>query len=623
MKRTSRLSLKMRLLIPTIIVLAALIITLSVTLIFNQQRQLDKVGSSVLSTVGRTNKESADMFQQVQTRMADNLAKMTETVGSSLARSTQTALENEKVTIREDMESALAENAGSMAGLMAGVAPAAILANNYIDLISYTKSVVQNPVIIYALYLKPNGKPLTRSLDRKNDKIKEWLKSGQGKKKIDKVINASRNDPSVRLIEHPIELEGKVLGKVLLCVDNSITARKTEAMGLRFSTLIKNNTAEVRSILGEQTGKVTGETEKLLLEVCSNSEASATDLDDVIRKSLDKAQVSTYWTVTVVGGLGILVVGVILFILLSRVSNQIRSVVGDLNNVSGRVNKASDHISTSSQMLADGASDQAAAIEETSASLEEMSSMTQQNAENMGKTRQLVSETISTVDNANKSMIGLTKEMDEISEASQETQKIVKTIDEIAFQTNLLALNAAVEAARAGEAGAGFAVVADEVRNLAIRAAEAAQNTAQLIERTVTRIGEGEKLVSTTHQAFDEVEGATSKIDVLIDEMAQAAKEEARGVGQINSAVSDMDRVVQQNAANSEESASASAELSNEAERMDVYVKNLVAIVDGAGAKNLSAMNEERTFREPKPMEDRGWANDGYTLPAPKEEPRG
>ncbi len=173
--------------------------------------------------------------------------------------------------------------------------------------------------------------------------------------------------------------------------------------------------------------------------------------------------------------------------------------------------------------------------------------------------------------------------MEEISKASEETSKIIKTIDEIAFQTNLLALNAAVEAARAGEAGAGFAVVADEVRNLAMRAADAARNTAELIEGTVKKVNEGGELVATTNEAFTEVAESSSKVGELVGEIAAASNEQAEGIEQVNKAVVEMDKVVQQNAANAEESASASEEMNAQAEQMKAMVDQLVNVVGGAG----------------------------------------
>jgi methyl-accepting chemotaxis protein len=188
----------------------------------------------------------------------------------------------------------------------------------------------------------------------------------------------------------------------------------------------------------------------------------------------------------------------------------------------------------------------------------------------------------------------MTESMSEISSAGQEIGKIIKTIDEIAFQTNLLALNAAVEAARAGEAGAGFAVVADEVRNLAQRAAEAAKNTAGLIEGTIKRIGQGTELVKYTDEAFTEVASSSGKVAELIGEIAAASAEQAQGIDQVNQAVAQMDKVTQTNAANAEESASASEQLNAQAVSMLEVVGELMAMVAGSEAAMKMQANHQR-----------------------------
>ncbi len=178
-------------------------------------------------------------------------------------------------------------------------------------------------------------------------------------------------------------------------------------------------------------------------------------------------------------------------------------------------------------------------------------------------------------------MVQLTASMDEISKSSEETSKIIKTIDEIAFQTNLLALNAAVVAARAGEAGAGFAVVADEVRNLAMRAAEAAKNTENLLAGTVKRIHDGSELVQKTNIDFSRITTTAGKMAELVDEMALAAKEQAQGIEQINRAVSEMDMVTQKNSSSAEESASASEEMSAQADQMQSLVQGCADLIGG------------------------------------------
>jgi len=284
----------------------------------------------------------------------------------------------------------------------------------------------------------------------------------------------------------------------------------------------------------------------------------------------------------IVIGLIFLVITVAAVLYFARsISLPIMKIVRELTEGAQQIATASTEVSTSSQSLAEGASEQAAAIEETSSSLEEMSSMTRQNADNAVQANNMMTETKQVVMRANDSMQSLTKSMDDIATSSMETSKIIKTIDEIAFQTNLLALNAAVEAARAGEAGAGFAVVAEEVRNLAIRAAEAAKNTAGLIEGTVKKIKDGAEIVNTTNKDFAEVAEKSVKVAELVNEISAASTEQAEGINQVNKAVVEMDKVVQQSAANAEELASASEETNAQAEMMRSHIITLKEIVSG------------------------------------------
>jgi methyl-accepting chemotaxis protein len=279
-----------------------------------------------------------------------------------------------------------------------------------------------------------------------------------------------------------------------------------------------------------------------------------------------------------VGSVLALALGIILGLSITRPINRI---IAELNEGADQVSAASSQVSAAGQTLARGASEQAASLEETSSSLEEMASMTRQNASNASEANALMQETGKVVQEADRYMGDLTASMQEISQASDDTAKIIKTIDEIAFQTNLLALNAAVEAARAGEAGAGFAVVADEVRNLAMRAAEAAKNTAQLIEGTVDKVKGGTDLVIKTGEAFTQVTSSTGKVKDLVAEIAATSQEQAQGAEQISKAVTLMDTVVQSNAANAEESASAAEELFAQAEQMKGVVGGLVTLVSG------------------------------------------
>ena len=281
-------------------------------------------------------------------------------------------------------------------------------------------------------------------------------------------------------------------------------------------------------------------------------------------------------------GGGLAVVLLLILIVSKFVSRPIRHVISGLSETAENARSASGAVANISRQMAGGTASQAAAIEQTSSSLEEMSVMTKQNAENATQADKLMHQVGEITTGAKDSMNRLMEFMQDISSASEKTQKIVKTIDEIAFQTNLLALNAAVEAARAGEVGAGFAVVADEVRNLAMRAAEAAKNTAALIEGNVRMIHTGAELAESMSNEFSEVASSVLKASGLVGEISAASQEQAQGVQQINQSVGEVDKVVQENAANAEEAAATSTQMQEQAQHMLGFVDRLVVLIEGS-----------------------------------------
>jgi methyl-accepting chemotaxis protein len=301
----------------------------------------------------------------------------------------------------------------------------------------------------------------------------------------------------------------------------------------------------------------------------------------------------------VVAVIAIVLSALIIFFVTQGVVKPIKAIITGLDNGATQVSHAAAQVAGSAQTLAEGSSEQASTLEESSASLEEMASMTKQNADNANQANNLMRESNKVVKEANEAMEQLTVSMGEISSASEETSKIIKTIDEIAFQTNLLALNAAVEAARAGEAGAGFAVVADEVRNLAMRAAEASRNTAELIEATLSKVHGGSEIVGTTVDAFGRVADSSSKVGELVNEIAAASQEQSQGIDQVNRAVSEMDQLTQSNASSAEQSAAASEQMKGQAEHMKEYVGQLVSLVEG-GNKAAPVKSAPKT-RKSKP----------------------
>ena len=300
-----------------------------------------------------------------------------------------------------------------------------------------------------------------------------------------------------------------------------------------------------------------------------------THYDEVVKDISTKVAASS--------GIGLIIVFILGIFTVNSIVKPINRVILGISDGAEQVTAASSQVFSASRQLAEGSSEQASSLEETSASMEQLASMTKQNADHAQQAKAMMGEVQRIVDNVNVNMNNMAEAIANVTESSEETGKIIKTIDEIAFQTNLLALNAAVEAARAGEAGAGFAVVANEVRNLAMRAAEAAKTTNDLIENTIKGVVHGNELTRLTQAAFKENIDISAKIGSIIDEIAAASQEQSHGIVQINRAVVEMDKVTQQTAAHAEESTNSSEEMNVQAEKLKHFVNDLSALVNGRG----------------------------------------
>ena len=281
-------------------------------------------------------------------------------------------------------------------------------------------------------------------------------------------------------------------------------------------------------------------------------------------------------------------VGITLGTLLSNsISKPIVFTIKTLQEGSSQLAAAASQVSEVSQRVSSASSDQAAALEESSASLEELSSMNHQTADNAVQANRMAETARNAALEGRQAMTRMTDAMAKIRRSSEETAKIMKTIDEIAFQTNLLALNAAVEAARAGEAGKGFAVVAEEVRALAQRSADASKTTASLIDESVKNAGAGVAATEEVGKTLMRIDESAQSVAGLIAEVSAATKEQSSGLDQLSRAVNDMERAILSNAASAEESAAASEEMSGQVEELHQAVGGLAAMI-GAAVENKS-----------------------------------
>ncbi len=303
---------------------------------------------------------------------------------------------------------------------------------------------------------------------------------------------------------------------------------------------------------------------------------------ELLNEKLDKAKKPFTIGQTVLYGV-VAAVTLVFSVLISRdTTRRISSAVTALRQSSESIHNASQQVATASQSLAQSCSEQAAVQEESSAGLAEVSSMTKQNSEHSQQASDLAKEAEQAVSEGSQAISRMNQAIQKIRQSSEETSKIIKVIDEIAFQTNLLALNAAVEAARAGEAGKGFAVVAEEVRNLAMRSAEAAKNTSSLIEQAVNNAGQGVVCIEDVNTSLGTITAAIGKTNQIIAEIAGASQEQASKLQQITASASEIDKTTQQNAAIAEESASAANELQSMVQDLNSVVYHLLQLA-GSG----------------------------------------
>jgi hemerythrin-like metal-binding protein len=267
-------SLGIKLLVPLTLVLAISLLGLALIIINSQGGALNKMGTQIGGLLSDSNKTVGQDLTKMNDDVSKDLARMSTTTSELLSQSTTSALSREKKKISDEWINSLEESTQSLATLLAQVAPSAILSNDLIALISYIKSAGSNENVVYAMYFKPDNKPYVRYIDKTKSKIKEYIAAGQGKKKYEKVISASKEDPSVFIVNKKVELDGKDLGYLLLCMNKARVLQKIEEMSSSFDALIKENSKKIGSILGNESLKVEQNMGQIIAQVSKKNETA-------------------------------------------------------------------------------------------------------------------------------------------------------------------------------------------------------------------------------------------------------------------------------------------------------------------------------------------------------------
>jgi len=291
---------------------------------------------------------------------------------------------------------------------------------------------------------------------------------------------------------------------------------------------------------------------------------------------------NTTWSVGIVASIAI-IFGLTIILLLPRsVVRPVRSVIEGLSSSSDITITAVHSLADASHQIASTASEHASSLEEVSAQLKELAATSQNTAENANQVTDMLGHTRSSAEKSTEALARMHAAIMQIKTSSEETVKIMKTIDEIAFQTNLLALNAAVEAARAGEAGRGFAVVAEEVRNLARRSAEASHTTAALIEDAQKSAVNGVTVSQEVSEATRDIISNIGKVDALMTNVAELNDAQAQGIHHISTATSHMESITQSNASSASQLATSTDRIADSTQELNHMVQILQNLVGGS-----------------------------------------
>jgi methyl-accepting chemotaxis protein len=561
------------------------------------QSQQEKTVESVRSTLGASiEKQRGDLggsLDATQERLGTGLDRVLESQTRALAA----VQETQAKSARESLEA----KARGLADLLAHLAATPMRSYDFDTLNEYCERACADPDV--ALCYVRNADGDIQTIFRPKDEAVEEAVAG---KTVDDVAGlAAALEASGRTLTAigDIESEDDTIGHLVLLAFLDSVERQRAAIAQSFDQVNEATQSSFRSLTGTVRDELAGVRARTETDLRSLLTDAGETLDDLSGKTaedfdrmradaaenIDTARADGLLTGIWTGLAAVLVAIVVTFLIVRSIVGRINAIVSAIEGHTSRTAAGVSEITETCTSLATGANEQAAAISETSSSVEQMADTTRQTAGRAQEARDLASQARRNATKGTASMDRMSAAIDDIKRSSDETAKIVQTIEEIAFQTNLLALNAAVEAARAGEAGKGFAVVAEEVRNLAQRASGAARDSARLIADSVNKATNGVEMSQEVSASLREIDEGSQKVSELVGGIAGASEEQASGIDKASQAMTQVDSVTQQTAANAEELAAAAQELSRGAEELDRLMSDLRRLIAGKKATAATA----------------------------------
>jgi hypothetical protein len=573
----------------TVLLVSVVVSTLSVLFIMGERDALQGISADISAQAHTMQEKQSGVLNEIQAQQGQTLAELDKRQSSGFAdiqTQQNKALDSVAKKQAHQAEAALRTKADSLAALLASLAPTPLLTFDTDVMDNYCRQICHDPDVALCLILDAKGKTQTKFRNTDDPALKDLLK-GASSETVDDVTAGLKKAGDVLEVAVDVVQDGEKIGSAVLLVLKAGAKRQQAELEADYAALAKSTGSSLSGLATELKGRLDGLTEGLNTDLVGLKDSTTKSLD-ALNAAVDQkteARVASGMLLGVVAGIcAIVITFLVVLVVANSIAKPIIAISMDLGIGSQDVASAADEVSSASQALTQGARDQTMATEETTASLGGMSDLLKRTSASANEADSLASTAVKDAEEGSRAMARMSDAIDDIRASADETARIIKTIDEIAFQTNLLALNAAVEAARAGEAGKGFAVVAEEVRNLAQRSAQAARDTTDLIEGSVAKAENGVAITKEVAGILDKIVSNSGSISGLISEIANSGDDSSEGMQQINGAIVRMHGISQSGATSSGASAVASEKLNTQARELDTLVNRLLSIVGGAKA---------------------------------------